>query len=300
MLGIIAGIILGLLVGSFLNVVIYRLPVMMDREWRRQCRELLRAEDAHGEEADSAGSAQGEAPTPETFNLITPRSRCPSCGTQIKSWQNIPILSWLILRGKCGACACAIPARYPIIELITGVLSGLVIWHFGVGLAGGATLLFLWLLIALTVIDIDHQLLPDNLTYMLLWSGLGYAALSSAYSYELPAPDLQSSVLGAIAGYLSLWSVYWLFKLVTGKEGMGYGDFKLLAALGAWLGYQLLPVVILLSAAVGSIVGIGMIVVMGRDRQIPIPFGPYLAGAGFIALFWGETIVAAYLEYAGL
>jgi len=278
-----AGIILGLLVGSFLNVVIYRLPIMMERDWRKQCQELT----------GGAGEADDEP-----FNLFTPRSRCPDCGTQITAWQNIPVLSWLMLRRKCAACSAPISARYPIIEAITGLLSGLMIWHFGATPLGAAALLFVWALIALTVIDFDHQLLPDSITLPLLWTGLLLSAVAPAY--DLPFPDLRSSVIGGAAGYLSLWTVYWLFKLATGKEGMGYGDFKLLAAIGAWTGYQLLPVVIILSAVVSAGVGIGMILILGRDRQVPIPFGPYLAGAGLITLLWGRQIADAYLAYAGL
>jgi leader peptidase (prepilin peptidase)/N-methyltransferase len=289
MLSVVGGIVLGLLVGSFLNVVIYRLPIMMEREWRQQCRELAAAE----------GIPQAEDTPAEVFNLVEPRSRCPQCGTMITAWQNIPVISWLLLGGKCGHCRNPIPARYPTIEIITGVLSGLLIWRFGATLEGAATLLLLWALIALTVIDIDHQLLPDSITYPLLWLGLAFSLFQQPAS-NLPFPDLQSSVIGAMAGYLSLWSVYWLFKLVTGKEGMGYGDFKLLAALGAWLGWQMLPLIIMLSAAVGAAVGIGMILLLGRDRQIPIPFGPYLAGAGIIALLWGQQMVAAYFQYSGM
>ncbi len=285
MLGIAIGTLLGLLVGSFLNVVIYRLPVMMERDWRAQAREML-------------GESPGEEPAEAAFNLLTPRSRCQSCGTQISAWQNIPVISWLLLRGKCAACAAPISPRYPVIELCTGLLSALAIWHFGLTPTGGAALLFTWALIALTVIDFDHQLLPDSITYPLLWGGLLLSAAGPAYG--VAAPELQSAVFGAVAGYLTLWSVYWLFKLATGKEGMGYGDFKLLAALGAWTGYQLLPVIVILSAVVGSVVGIGMIVALGRDKQVPIPFGPYLAGAGFITLLWGQDIVAAYLDYAGI
>ncbi|MBT8421601.1 MAG: A24 family peptidase [Gammaproteobacteria bacterium] len=279
-------IILGLLVGSFLNVVIYRLPIMMENDWRAQCAELTRGE---------ADNATDDA---EPFNLFTPRSRCPGCSTQITAWQNVPVISWLLLRGKCAACKAPISARYPVIEIVTGLLSGLMIWHFGANLMGAAALLFVWALIALTVIDFDHQLLPDSITLPLLWAGLLLSALAPAY--DLPLPDLRSSVIGGAAGYLILWSVYWLFKLATGKEGMGYGDFKLLAAIGAWVGYQLLPVVVMLSAVVGAAVGISMIVILGRDRQVPIPFGPYLAGAGLITLLWGRQIADAYLSYAGL
>ena len=282
------GIILGLLVGSFLNVVIYRLPVMMDRAWRTQAAEIL---DTTGNAADD-----GE---PERFNLLVPRSRCPSCGVQIKAWQNIPVISWLLLRGSCNNCGASISARYPIIELVTGVLSGVVVWQFGTGLTAGFVLLFVWSLVVLTMIDVDHQLLPDSITLPLMWLGLIHSLVADT-GVASRFPDPANAIVGAVAGYLTLWSVYWLFKLATGKEGMGYGDFKLLAALGAWLGWQMLPLVIVLSALVGSVVGITMIVVLGRDRQIPIPFGPYLAGAGLIALLWGQDIMAGYLQISGL
>lgn len=286
MLSIAGGVLLGLLVGSFLNVVVYRLPVMLEREWRQQSRELL---------ADGDVEPGSEPP----FNLLTPRSLCPSCGTQIATLHNIPVFSWLMLGGKCATCQAPISARYPLIEVVTGLLSGLIVASFGVGFGCAAALLFLWALTALTVIDVDHQLLPDSITYPLLWLGLG-VSLYSGGDPNLPFPEIHDSVAGAMAGYLSLWSVYQLFKLTTGKEGMGYGDFKLLAALGAWLGWQMLLPVILLSAVVGAAVGITMIVALGRDRQIPIPFGPYLAGAGVITLLWGERITTAYLEFTGL
>lgn len=294
MLTIFGGIILGLLVGSFLNVVIYRLPVMMEREWRQQCNELLQAEGIR-----ATDTAPADDKSDEPFNLIYPRSRCSSCGAPVKAWQNIPVISWLILGGKCAACNSRISARYPIIELTTGLLSGLVVWQFGISPESLMALVFVWALIALTVIDIDHQILPDSITQPLLWLGIIVSVAKSADT-ALPYPDLTASVIGAIAGYLSLWTVYWVFKLITGKEGMGYGDFKLLAALGAWLGWQMLPVVILLSALVGAVVGLGLIVFMGRDRQIPMPFGPYLAGAGLIALFRGNELIDAYLGYSGL
>ena len=296
MLSIALGVLLGLLVGSFLNVVIYRLPIMMEREWRQQCSELL-ADGIAGSPPDA--DTHSAAADSESFNLVTPRSRCSSCGTAIKPWHNIPLIGWLILGGKCAACKASISARYPIIEALTGLLSGVVIWQLGPNAGGLAALFFLWALVALTMIDIDHQLLPDSITYPLLWAGLALS-LFHEIAPGLPFPDVRASVLGALAGYLSLWSVFWLFKLVTGKEGMGYGDFKLLAALGAWLGWQMLPLIILLSAMVGAIVGIGMILILGRDRQIPIPFGPYLAGAGLIALLWGQQITDLYLNYSGM
>jgi len=278
---------MGLLFGSFLNVVIYRLPVMMEREWRLQAHEQL------------TGLARVTNDQQAAFNLLTPRSRCSSCGTQVVAWQNIPVISWLLLHGKCASCKTPISARYPIIELVTGLLSGIVVWQFGDGLTAAAVLVLVWSLIVLTMIDIDHQLLPDSITYPLLWLGLGFSLLHDPAA-DLPFPDTQTALVGAIAGYLSLWSVYWLFKLATGKEGMGYGDFKLLAVLGAWLGWQMLPLIILLSAVVGTVVGIAMIILLKRDRQIPIPFGPYLAGAGLITLFWGQQIIDAYLGYSGL
>lgn len=289
MLSIAGGVLLGLLVGSFLNVVIYRLPVMLEREWRQQCRELL-AHDGH--------AASGDEPL-EVFNLIQPRSRCPHCGAPVRAWQNVPVLSWLLLGGKCSTCKGSISLRYPLIELLTGLLSGLLVWRFGVTIEAAGALLLLWSLIALTVIDLDTQLLPDCITLPLLWLGICVSLLQPATS-ALHFPDLRSSVIGAIVGYTSLWLVYWVFKLLTGKEGMGYGDFKLLAALGAWLGWQMLPLVILLSALTGAVTGVAMIILLGRDRQLPIPFGPYLAVAGLIALLWGPQINNAYLSISGL
>jgi len=277
----VAGI-LGLLVGSFLNVVIYRLPVMMEREWTSQCKTLL--------EADISKETESDQPA---FNLVTPNSHCPKCDTPIKAWQNIPVVSYLMLGGKCHNCKTPIPKRYPIIEFITGLLSCLVIWHFGVNWQGGAMLLLTWALITLTMIDFDHQLLPDNITLPFLWIGL----IANSFGLFCSLPD---ALWGAVFGYLSLWSVYWLFKLVTGKEGMGYGDFKLLAVLGAWFGWQLLPMIILLSSLVGAIVGIFLLVLKNKGKSVPIPFGPYLAAAGFIAAIWGEELTRAYLNYAGL
>jgi leader peptidase (prepilin peptidase)/N-methyltransferase len=281
------GVVLGLLFGSFLNVVIYRLPIMLEREWRLQAHEQL------------TGLERAATDPQAHFNLLTPRSRCSSCGAQIAAWQNVPVISWLLLRGQCASCKASISVRYPSIELLTGILSGIVVWQFGTGLTAAVTLILVWGLIVLTMIDIDHQLLPDNITYPLLWLGLGFSLLHDPAA-NLPFPDTQTAIIGAIAGYLSLWSVYWLFKLATGKEGMGYGDFKLLAVLGAWLGWQMLPLIILLSAVVGAVVGIAMIILLDRDHQIPIPFGPYLAGAGLIALLWGDSIINAYLNYSGL
>jgi len=259
----------GLLVGSFLNVVIHRIPKMMQRE-------------SDNYVAQESGK---EPPHTDRYNLMVPRSACPCCGHQITALENIPVISWLALRGKCRKCKAPISARYPAVELLTGVLAGVLVWTFGSGVAGLATLLFLFLLVAMTFIDIDTQLLPDDLTYPLLWAGL----LVNINGTFVP---LQDAVIGAAAGYLVLWAVYWLFKLVTGKEGMGYGDFKLLAALGAWLGWAMLPTIILLSSVVGAVVGISLIVFAKRGRDKPIPFGPYLAAAGLIALLYGAGISA--------
>lgn len=265
---------LGLCVGSFLNVVIHRLPRMMEREWHMQCAELR-------------GEMQSTAEAP--FNLALPRSRCPQCAHPISALENIPLISYfLILRGKCAGCGARIALRYPLVEALTGLLSAYTVWHFGLTVQSIAALALVWSLIALTFIDFDTQLLPDSITLPLLWLGL---ALNTTGAYT----DLASAVIGAMAGYLALWSVYWLFKLATGKEGMGYGDFKLLAALGAWLGWQMLPAIILLSSVVGAIVGIALIVLARQGRSVPIPFGPYLAAAGLIALFWGRTLTEAYL-----
>jgi leader peptidase (prepilin peptidase)/N-methyltransferase len=268
---------LGLLVGSFLNVVIHRLPLMMEREWQAQCAEL------------SGGSVEETEP----LNLSTPRSRCPNCGHAISAVENIPIVSYLFLKGKCAECKSPISARYPIIELVTGILSGLIAWQYGFDWSCLGALALVWALIALTMIDVDHQLLPDSITLPLVWLGILFN-LFGVFT------DLNSSVIGAMAGYLSLWSVYHLFKLLTGKEGMGYGDFKLLAALGAWLGWQYILMIILLSSLVGAIVGISLIIFRKHNSQVPIPFGPYLAAAGGIALIWGPSINQAYLNWLGL
>jgi leader peptidase (prepilin peptidase) / N-methyltransferase len=262
--------VLGLMVGSFLNVVIHRLPKMMEAEWRQQCIEFLHPENA----------VQEEKPR---YNLVVPRSACPACGHKITALENVPVVSYLWLGGKCSACKTKISWRYPAIELLTGVLTALIAWKFGVTFAAVCAIGFLWALIALTFIDADTTLLPDDITLPLLWSGL----LVNVFGVFT---DLRSAVIGAVLGYLLLWSVFWLFKLVTKKDGMGYGDFKLLAAIGAWLGWQMLPQVILLSAAVGAIVGIIGIVVQGREKGAKIPFGPYLAAAGLIAMLWGAAI----------
>ncbi len=270
--------IIGLLVGSFLNVVIYRMPIMLQRSWRKECLEYLQMD------------AEEEA---EPFNLSLPLSRCPHCQSPIKAYQNIPVISYVFLKGQCANCKQAISLRYPIIELLTAITSVVVAWHFGYSAEAGFALLLTWVLIALSFIDIDHQLLPDDITLPVLWLGL-FLSLFGLYA------DTHASVIGAIAGYMVLWLVYQAFKLVTGKEGMGYGDFKLLALFGAWLGWQALPLIILLSSLVGAVIGITMMIVVKRDHNIPIPFGPYLAVAGWIALLWGYEINQLYLASAGL
>jgi leader peptidase (prepilin peptidase)/N-methyltransferase len=262
-----AAALFGLLVGSFLNVVVYRLPLMAQRELDNYI-------------AHEAGK---ELPHPERFNLMVPRSACPHCGHRITALENIPIVSWLFLRGKCSACKAPISARYPIVEAVTGLLSAALVWNLGSGWLGLAGLVFTYFLIAMTLIDYDTKTLPDDLTYPLLWLGL----LINLNGTIVP---LRDAVIGAMAGYVSLWAVYWLFKLVTGKEGMGYGDFKLLAALGAWMGWAMLPTIIILSSVVGALVGISLIVFARRDRNNPIPFGPYLAAAGMIALLYGTPL----------
>jgi leader peptidase (prepilin peptidase)/N-methyltransferase len=264
----------GLIVGSFLNVVIHRLPRMLERGWRAQCAELR----------------QEPIPDEPAYNLVVPRSACPSCGHRITALENIPVASWLVQGGKCKACKGKISARYPMVEILGGLLAAYAVHRFGATATGGATCVLLWTLLALTMIDAETQLLPDSLTLPLLWAGLA-ANLAGA----LPGVSLRDAVIGAIAGYLLLWAVYWLFKLIRSKEGMGYGDFKLLAALGAWLGWQMLPLIVLLSSVVGAAIGISLIAFKGRDHNIPLPFGPYLAIAGAIALFWGPALVKIYL-----
>jgi leader peptidase (prepilin peptidase)/N-methyltransferase len=288
---------LSLLVGSFLNVVIHRLPIMLDRQWRAQAEEML-AES--GAAAPKPQTDPASAAPPAKYNLVIPRSACPHCGAPIRAHQNIPLVSWLLLGGKCASCKARISPRYPIVELVTALLSAAVVWRFGYHWQSVAALFVTWALVALTVIDLDHQILPDIITLPLLWLGL-LASLAWHAGLAPPLPtDPRSAILGAVAGYLSLWSVYWAFKLLTGKEGMGYGDFKLFGALGAWLGWQMLPLVLLLSAFTGAAVGIALIVARGRDRNIPIPFGPYLAAAGWIAMLWGPQIVGGYLSMSGL
>ena len=263
---------LGLVFGSFLNVVIHRLPQMLERGWQDECAELR-------------GETVPERPR---YNIVVPRSRCPSCGHGITALENVPVVSWLALRGKCSACGTAISARYPLVEILGGALAAAAIWRFGPTWQGLAACGFLWALLALTFIDFDTQLLPDDITLPLLWAGLGV----NLVGVFVP---LRDAVIGAIAGYLALWAVYWLFKLIRGKEGMGYGDFKLLAALGAWLGWQVLPLIVLMSSIVGAFIGITLVVFKGRDHNIPLAFGPYLAIAGAIVLFVGATLARMFL-----
>lgn len=272
-LWILTAAVFGLAFGSFLNVVIHRLPKMMEADWALQCAELR------------------NEPLPEQprYNLSVPRSACPHCGHQITVLENIPLVSWLMLRGKCSTCKAPISARYPLVEGCTALLFAASIWHFGPTVQALGAILFLTILLALALIDFDTTLLPDDLTLPLLWAGL-LVNLWGTYT------SLPSAVVGAMAGYLSLWSVYWGFKLLTGKEGMGYGDFKLLAALGAWLGWKMLPLLILLSSFVGAVIGIALMVLAKRGRDIPMPFGPYLAAAGAITLFWGEALNRLYLH----
>jgi leader peptidase (prepilin peptidase)/N-methyltransferase len=270
----------GLAIGSFLNVVIYRLPVMLERKWRSQCQEILKPNKKPPD-------------TAKRFDLVAPGSSCPHCGHVITVLENIPVLSFLWLRGKCSACSKPISWRYPLVELLTGGLTAIVAWYFGYGIAALAGMLLTWSLIALSFIDFDRQLLPDDITLPLLWAGL----LLNVFSVFVP---LSSAVIGAASGYVFLWLVYQIFKLVTGKEGMGYGDFKLFAALGAWLGWQSLPLIILLSSLVGAVVGITFILLFGRDRHLPIPFGPFLCVAGWVALLWGDTLTRYYLQFARL
>ncbi|MBA3033694.1 MAG: A24 family peptidase [Gammaproteobacteria bacterium] len=301
---------LGLMIGSFLNVVIHRLPIMMERDWRAQCAEFA----ADAVPVNAAGAADTVPPAPtspqgaghhevvvpsnardgatphtiEPLSLVSPRSRCPHCSRPVRALENIPILSYLLLKGRCKGCGKAISLRYPLVEALTGLLFGYVAWRYGATFATASALFFVAAMIALTFIDLDTQLLPDDITLPLLWAGL-LVNVGNTFT------TLPNAVIGAAVGYLVLWLVYWLFKLATGKEGMGYGDFKLLAAIGAWLGWQLLPLVILLSSLVGAIVGIALIALARHGRNVPIPFGPYLVAAGLIALFWGKALNQTYL-----
>jgi leader peptidase (prepilin peptidase)/N-methyltransferase len=274
--------VVALLVGSFLNVVIYRLPVMMERSWREQCAELA--------EAPATDIPEGR------FDLLAPRSRCPSCGHQITAMQNIPVVSYLVLGGKCAGCGSKISPRYPVIEFLAALLSGVVAWHFGFGPEALAAIGLTWTLITISVIDIDHQYIYDNMVLPLIWVGLALSLFNPMDGAGTLFIAPKAAIVGALAGYLSLWSVYHLFRLLTGKEGMGYGDFKLLAALGAWLGWQMLPLIILMSAVVGAVTGIMMIVFRSHERSVPIPFGPYLAAAGWISMLWGQDLMNWYLD----
>jgi len=268
---VLSAAVVGLCVGSFLNVVIHRLPKMLDRSWQAQCAELR-------------GEAIVEEPA---YNLVVPRSQCPSCGHQITASENIPVLSWLALGGKCSACKAPITIRYPVVEMLGALLAVYAIVHFGATAKGFAACGLLWTLLALTCIDFDTQLLPDGMTVPLMWAGL----IVNLWGLFVP---LDTAVIGAVVGYLSLWTIYWIFKLIRGKEGMGYGDFKLLAALGAWLGWQMLPLIVLLSSVVGAVIGLSLIAFKGRDHNVPLAFGPYLAIAGAIALFWGPALVKTF------
>lgn len=275
---VVVAVAFGLIFGSFLNVVIHRLPKMMERRWHTECAGLA-----------SPDTPVAAAKEEEPYNLIVPRSRCPSCARPIKVVENIPVLSYLVLGGRCAGCKSRISIRYPAVELLSGLLAGYAVWRFGPTMAGGLAIVFVFAMIALTFIDLDTFFLPDDITLPLLWAGL-LANTVGTYT------DLASAVIGAAAGYLALWLVFWLFKFATGKEGMGYGDFKLLAAIGAWLGWQMLPLVILLSSLVGAVIGVTMMVVARHGRETPIPFGPYLAIAGLIALFHGAAINNQYIN----
>ncbi|WP_430461702.1 prepilin peptidase [Thalassolituus sp. LLYu03] len=276
-------ILISLLIGSFLNVVILRFPIMLFRSWKRDLEEMPENLPDHPALKDLS----------KPYNLLKPDSHCPKCGAPVRAWQNIPVLSWVLLRGKCASCSTRIGLRYPAVEIATALFSAALLLVYPWGWQLAAMLIFTWMLIAMSVIDIDHQILPDTMTLSLMWLGL---LINSQGLFT----DLESAVYGAAAGYLSLWSVFWLFKLLTGKEGMGYGDFKLLAALGAWLGVQNLLLIILLSSVVGAVVGIAGILILGRDRNLPIPFGPYLAAAGWITALWGDDISRQYLGMMGI
>jgi leader peptidase (prepilin peptidase) / N-methyltransferase len=278
--------VLGLVIGSFLNVVIYRLPIMLEREWRAQAAEF------------APESVPVQAPA-ERFSLATPRSACPACKTPIKASQNIPVISWLALRGRCAACKAAISVRYPAVEMASGILAAWIAWHFGFGAPAICAVGVTFALIALTGIDIDHQLLPDSITLPLMWAGLVAAVVIGPVAGAALPVAPQDAIMGAAAGYSSLWLVFHAFRLITGKEGMGYGDFKLFAAFGAWMGWKVLPLIILLSAAAGAVLGLFMIALRGRDRAAPMPFGPYLAAAGWIAMLYGPQILDGYLRVSG-
>ncbi len=272
-----------LVIGSFLNVVIHRLPIIMERDWREQ--------------ADELTNTPSELDLPEgRFDLVMPRSRCPSCGAPITAWQNVPVISYLLLRGRCANCRQSISARYPLVELMTAILAATCAWHFGVSWEALMAIVLTLTLVPISMIDADTQLIPDSIVLPLLWLGLAMSLFHPMADSDTLFIAPTHAIVGAMAGYLSLWSIYWLFKLITGKEGMGYGDFKLLAALGAWLGWQQLPIIIMMSAVVGMVINVTLIVARGKDRNMPIPFGPYLATAGWITMLWGETIRNTYLD----
>ena len=279
--------VLGLVVGSFLNVVIHRVPIMMERQWREQCAEIA--------QPDHAATMPATPPAKERFNLVVPRSACPACKAPITALQNVPIVSYLVLRGRCANCGARISARYPVVEALTGILSAAVAWKLGFAWPAAAGLVLTWFLVALAFIDIDHQLLPDSLTLPLLWLGLLLSLFAPAPGMAPIPVDMRSSIIGAIAGYLCLWTVYHLFRLLTAKEGMGYGDFKLLAALGAWLGWRMLLPTVLIAAAVGAVAGIALLAARGQNRSTPIAFGPFLAAAGWLMLMFGRELVTGYL-----
>ncbi len=272
-----------LVIGSFLNVVIYRLPIIMERDWREQ--------------ADELKNTPSKLDLPEgRFDLVMPRSQCPSCGAPITAWQNVPVISYLLLRGRCANCRQSISVRYPLVELMTAVLAATCGWHFGFGWEALMAIVLTLTLVPISMIDADTQLIPDSIVLPLLWLGLAMSLFHPMAGSDTLFIAPADAIVGAMAGYLSLWSIYWLFKLITGKEGMGYGDFKLLAALGAWLGWQQLPIIIMMSAVVGMVINVTLIVARGKDRNMPIPFGPYLATAGWITMLWGETIRNTYLD----
>src|SRR5210317_203423 len=272
-----------LVIGSFLNVVIYRLPIMMERDWREQCEEFAKSPPVL------------DIPE-ERFDLIVPRSRCPSCGKLIEAWQNIPVISYLILGGRCSSCKESISARYPVVEMMTAVLAAVCAWRFGVGWEALMAIVLTLMLVPVAMIDADTQLIPDSIVLPLMWIGLAMSLFHPMAGAQTLFISPQEAIVGAMAGYLSLWSIYWLFKLITGKEGMGYGDFKLLAALGAWLGWQQLPLIILMSAVVGAVIGIALMAIRKHERSVPIPFGPFLAAAGWITMLWGDVIQTAYID----
>jgi leader peptidase (prepilin peptidase) / N-methyltransferase len=282
-----ACLVAGLIVGSFLNVVIHRVPIIMERQWREECAEL--------EHPDHAATIPAASPVKERYNLVVPRSACPACKAPITALQNIPVLSYVFLGGRCAKCGVHISVRYPIVEALTGILSAAVAWKLGFAWPTAAALVLTWFLVALAFIDIDTQLLPDSLTLPLLWLGLLLSLFAPAPGGAPVPVDVRSSIIGAIAGYLALWSVYHLFRLLTAKEGMGYGDFKLLGALGAWLGWQMLLPTVLIAAAVGAVVGVALLAVRGQNRSTPIAFGPFLAAAGWLMLMFGRELVTGYL-----